>query len=155
MKKSLGAFLLLLAAATIHAEPQLSSGQQIYVPIYSSIFYNDRKRTLELSATLSVHNVDPKKPITLARVDYYDTKGKLLRGYLEKAVTLAPFETHNFIVEKSDTSGGTGANFLVEWSSDEKVVSPLVESLMVSVLTSQAVCFTSQGKVIKELGAKP
>jgi hypothetical protein len=99
--------------------------------------------------------VNAEKSITVARVDYYDTSGKLLRKYLEKPLTLAPFETRNFVVEKTDTAGGTGANFLVEWTAAEKVVPPLVEALMVAISTNQSVSFTSQGKVIKQLGEKP
>lgn len=157
MKSRLAALLLLLGVACAHAAdgPQLSTGQKIYVPIYSSIFYHDNQRTIDLAAMLSVHNVDPAKSITLSRVDYYDTKGKLIRHHLDKPATLAPFETRNFVIEKKDTAGGTGANFLVEWNSGQQVVAPLVEALMVSVLTSQALCFTSQGRVIEEAPASP
>ena len=151
--------LLLLALAIGGAaraeQPALSAGQQVYVPIYSSIFFHDNRRTLELAATLFIHNVDPGHPITVARVDYYDTKGKLIRKELDKPAELAPFETRNFVVERNDTSGGTGANFIVEWRSAEKVVAPLIEALMVGITSGQGISFTTQGKVIRDSGAKP
>ena len=43
-------------------------GEVIYVPIYSSIFFKNQKRTIELVATLSVHNTDLEKPIRLVPI---------------------------------------------------------------------------------------
>ena len=130
--------------------PEQATGETIYVPIYSSIFYHDSKRTIDLAATLSIHNVDPGHSMTVTAVNYYDTRGKLIRKQLEQPLELAPFETRNFVVEKTDTTGGTGANFIVEWRAAEKVVTPLVEALMVGISTGQGISFTSQGKVIKQ-----
>ncbi|MFZ4681421.1 MAG: DUF3124 domain-containing protein [Terrimicrobiaceae bacterium] len=145
------------ARAQDAAEPG-PNGELIYVPIYSSIFYQDSKRTLELAATLSIHNVDPDHSLALTKVDYYNTKGELIRRYLEKPLLLKPLETKNFVIDKTDTTGGTGANFLVEWrAQDEAIVSPLLEAIMINVASSQSLSFTSQGKVIKRFGslAKP
>ena len=142
-----------MAGAQEAAEPG-PHGELIYIPIYSSIFYQDSKRTLELAATLSIHNVDPDHSLALTKVDYYNTKGDLIRKYLEKPLVLKPLETKNFVIDKSDTTGGTGANFLVEWrAKDEAIVSPLLEALMINVASSQSLSFTSQGKVIKRFGA--
>lgn len=144
--------LLLLAAAFSRAAGQpvaASTGEMIYVPIYSSIFFHDSKRTIALSATLSIHNVDPDHPLNVTKAAYHDTAGKLIRNYVEKPITLAPFETRSFVIEKSDVSGGTGANFIVEWRTGEPVIPPLVEALMVSLSSNQSISFTSQGKVIK------
>ncbi|MBA4078224.1 MAG: hypothetical protein C0508_24570, partial [Cyanobacteria bacterium PR.023] len=65
----------------------------IYVPIYSAIYYEDRRRTLELAATLSVRNTDMKNSIILRSVDYYSTEGKLVRKYLSAPVELGPMST--------------------------------------------------------------
>lgn len=37
---------------------KVAVGEVIYVPIYSSIFYPGPKRTMDLAATLSIHNTD-------------------------------------------------------------------------------------------------
>lgn len=120
------------------------------MPIYSSVFYQDGKRTLELAAMLSVHNVDLENSITLTKVDYYNTKGELVRKQLDAPLVLKPLQTKNFVIEKDDSSGGTGANFLVEWRSSEKTGnSPIVEALMISAGSGQGISFTSNGRVIK------
>lgn len=128
-------------------------GQQIYVPIYSSIFYENGKSTLELAATLSVHNVNPDAKITLVTADYYDSNGKLIKKYFDKPLILNPLETKNVVINRNDTAGGTGANFLVEWQSSESVVSPLVEAVMVNASSNLGIAFTTAGKVVKQTGA--
>lgn len=130
-----------------------SRGEQIYVPIYSSIFYENGKSTLELAATLSIHNVNPDGKLTLLRADYHDTKGKLIKKYVDKPVILNPLETKNIVIDRSDTAGGTGANFLVEWQAQEDVVSPLVESVMVNATSNLGIAFTTVGKVVKQTTA--
>ncbi len=124
----------------------------LYVPIYSDVFYLDEKRTLLLAATLSIHNVDLDHPITLTAVDYYDHKGRFLRTFLEKPRTIQPLETVNFVVEEQDRSGGPGANFLVEWVSDNTVQSPIVEALMITGRSNYGISFMTSGKVLKSHG---
>jgi hypothetical protein len=125
------------------------TGEFIYVPIYSSIFHLDVKRTIDLAATLSIHNTDMAKSITLRKVDYHDLKGRLIRPYLETDRLLQPLETVNFVIEHRDRTGGTGANFLVEWDASAHVSSPIVEAVMIS--SSQGISFITTGKVIRRL----
>lgn len=127
-------------------------GELIYVPIYSSIFYQDKKRTLELAAMLSIHNIAPNQGIVVTKVDYYSTKGELIAHYLEGPIELKALETRNFVVERADTAGGTGANFLVEWRAESEVPSPVVEALMINAASSQGISFTSDGRVIERFG---
>jgi hypothetical protein len=54
-------------------------------------------------------------------VRYYNTEGKLIKQYLERPVELSPLASTNFIVERTDTSGGSGANFIVEWIAEKDV----------------------------------
>jgi Protein of unknown function (DUF3124) len=124
-------------------------GELIYIPIYSSIFYENGKRTLELAATLSVHNVNPDAPITVVRADYYDTEGKLIKNYVDKPVVLTPLQTKNWVIDKSNNAGGTGANFLVQWQSQADVTSPLVEAVMMNATSNLGIAFTTSGKVIR------
>ena len=87
-------------AADEAAAPQ---GELIYVPIYSSIFYEDGKKTLPLAATLSIHNVNPDRPITVTRADYYNSDGKLIKKYVDKPLTLTPLQTTNLVVERIES----------------------------------------------------
>ncbi len=132
------------------ASPASVRGELLYLPIYSSIFYENGRRTLEMAATLSIHNVNPDRPITIKRADYFDTSGKLLKHYVEKPLVLAPLQTTNIVIEKSDKSGGTGANFLVEWQAASDVNSPLVEAIMVNAASNLGIAFTTQAKVVRQ-----
>jgi len=130
----------------------VARGELIYVPIYSRIYYEDTKTALELAATLSIHNVNPDRAITVTKADYYDTDGKLIHKYADQPLVLNPLQTKNLMIEKANTAGGPGANFLVEWHADTEVVSPLVEALMVNAAHNLGIAFTSSGRVIQRVG---
>ncbi len=136
------------------SEADFNYGEIIYVPIYSSIFHYKDLRTYDLSATLSIHNVDMENSIRLTKVDYYNTDGELIKNFASEGLELKPFQTVHFLIEEDDTSGGTGANFLVEWVSDSEVCSPLVEAVMISTSGQQGISFTTTGKVIKTSGSE-
>jgi hypothetical protein len=122
----------------------------IYVPIYSAIYYEDRRRTLELAATLSVRNTDMKNSIILRSVDYYSTDGKLVKKYLTSPVELGPMSTADFIVARTDVSGGAGANFIVDWLASKAVSAPIAEAVMVSTGSSQSISFVSRGETVTQ-----
>lgn len=100
---------------------------------------------------MSIHNIDLTNSIKVTKADYYDTSGHLMKSYVEKALILKPLQTVQVVIEESDTSGGTGANFIVEWVSESDVSSPIVEAVMISTKAQQGVSFTTTGKVIKSL----
>lgn len=55
--------------------------------------------------------------MNILRVDYFDTAGNLIRRYLPKP-RFRPFGTVEAFVPAENTRGGTGSNFIVEWSAD-------------------------------------
>ena len=72
-------------------ELKIVTGQAIYVPVYSHIALpGAEKRTLYLSATLSMRNTDLQQRIILASVAYHDTNGALVEEYLTESFALAP-----------------------------------------------------------------
>ncbi len=127
-------------------------GELIYVPIYSEVFYGDAGKTIELAATLSIHNTDLENLITLKNINFHNTKGDLLKKFISKPVQLQPLETVNFIINEKDKSGGTGANFIVEWSTQKHVSSPIIEAIMITTQMNQGISFTTSGKIIKKFG---
>ncbi|MBW2366462.1 MAG: DUF3124 domain-containing protein [Deltaproteobacteria bacterium] len=128
----------------------LSDGQTIYVPAYSHIYSGDRERPFLLTVTLSIRNIDPKHHIKIKTADYYETQGKLLKKHLDKSITLNPLESIRYIIPQRDKTGGSGANFIVEWDSDKFVNPPIVESIMIGTQFGQGISFTSRGRVIIE-----
>lgn len=136
------------AGLALAAQP--SKGQALYVPVYSSIYFGDRQRVIHLAVTLSLRNTDPSATVTVERVTYRDEQGRLIAEQLKEAAMLGPLESRSIFIRESDTSGGVGASFIVEWKA-EKPVSPLIaEAVMIGVQTQQGLSFTSRGEVISE-----
>ena len=129
-----------------------SRGQTVYVPVYSHLEIKPSGRPYEMAANVSVRNVDPDTPLTLASVRYYDNDGKVLGEYLEAAEVLPPLGSRHFVVRKWDTEGGVGANFLVEWRSEQDVAEPIIEAVMVGAFGNHGFAFRSPGRVIQEHG---
>jgi len=143
-------FICFFSPPHLHADEKvgLSDGQIIYVPAYSHIYSGNNEKPFLLTVTLSIRNIDPKHQIKITKIDYYETQGKLLKKYLAKPEILNPLESLRFIIPENDKGGGSGANFLVEWKSEEFVNPPIVESIMIGTQNQQGVSFTSRGQVI-------
>ena len=145
---SFAIILVLLVPAFVWGEScqELSSGETIYVPVYSNVYSGPKANPLQLATMLSIHNVNPKNSITLLRVDYYDSNGKFIESYIKKPMDLKPFAHTFFYLKEYDTRGGPGANFIVKWRAKSKVNQPLVEALMLG--TKAGVSFITEGKII-------
>lgn len=124
-------------------------GQQVYVPIYSSIYNQYEGNLLHMTAILSIRNTSLKKSIMIKRVDYYDTNGKLLKKFIEGPFSLGKMSTKDFVIAENDLEGGTGANFIVEWDSSKIVSIPLIESVMLGTVGAKGFSFSSRGKEIE------
>ena len=140
----------LVTTAGADSDIALSDGQTVYVPIYSHIYSGLKGNPFILAATLSIRNTDPGHSITLVSVKFYDTDGKLVKEYLDNPLELKAMASTRYILTESDTGGGSGANFLVKWTSKTKVNRPLVEGVMIGTRSGQGISFVSRGQVIKE-----
>ena len=123
---------------------EIVEGQTVYVPAYSNV-YSDAGLPILLAVSLNLRSTDPKASVTLTRVDYYDTAGKLLRRYVTSPQRLGPLETKSFIIEKTDYEGGSGANFIVQWRADGPVNPPLIEAVMVGIDPEYSFSFVRSG----------
>jgi len=150
------ALLLILAGllpGTAMAQRTLSSGQHLYLPIYAFIQYGNLDnsgvaRQLPVSSLVSIHNTDLDKPIRLLAARYYATDGKFLRNFVASPRILKPMETLEFLVERRDVVGGSGANFVIQWESEVPVSPPLVQALHVEMQTNRAIVFTTDAVLI-------
>jgi hypothetical protein len=128
----------------------LSNGQSVYVPIYSHIYHGNNEKPIDLAATLSQRNTDPKHDITIISADYFDSEGNLLKKYVENPLKLKRLTTIRYVIKSSDKKGGSGAKFIVRWESKETVNSPVIETIMISTASSLGISFISRGQAIKE-----
>jgi len=152
----LPALLLVLSCLlprAAEAQRALSTGQHLYLPIYSVIQYGDRDRSgsardLSVSSLVSIHNTDLERPIRLLAARYYATDGRFLRDFVPSPRTLKPMETVELLVERRDVVGGSGANFVIQWEAAVPVSPPLVQSLHVEMQTNRAIVFTTDAVLI-------
>lgn len=148
-----GTFLVIafiLMSGSSFASGMKAVGQHVYVPVYSHIYGGNQERPFNLAVTLSIRNTDPRLSLSLMAVDYYNSEGTLLKHYVEKPVELAPMSAVRYVVKESDTSGGSGASFLVYWSAFQPVSIPVIESVMIGTQSQQGISFVSPGRVISE-----
>ncbi|HEY9690260.1 MAG TPA: DUF3124 domain-containing protein [Coleofasciculaceae cyanobacterium] len=129
-----------------------STGQIIFVPAYSHVYYGDQQDEFLLSITLSIRNTSLTEPIVVRSVRYYNSKGQLIKQYATSAIKLPPLASTEFFIPQTDKSGGSGASFIVEWVSDrQRITAPIVEAMMLSTSFQQGISFTTVGSVIQEL----
>ena len=152
---SFALFILFLSglafnSALLGAEEALpvSTGQKIYVPAYSHINVHGERNAFQLTIVLSVRNIDPDHQIQISAVDYYSTPGNRLSSFVEQPVMIKPLDTLSFVVPEKDTRGGLGANFIVDWTSNNPVNPPIAESIMTGSRGTQAFSFVSRGRAI-------
>lgn len=125
-----------------------SSGQTVYIPVYSHIPTSE-KEVLSLRALLSVRNTSDKESLIITQINYYDTNGKLLKKFLENPISLNNMATFEVEISTHDLSGGAGANFIVKWDSANKISAPIIETLMYGASGPQSYSFISRGQVVE------
>ena len=146
------AIVLLLFLFPKYAEAksdiELSSGETVYVSVYSNVYTGPKGVRYELAAMLSIRNTDPNNSITVIKADYYDTTGKMIDGYVTRPIKLRPLESTYIYLKEYDKRGGPGANFIVKWQSDKKVNQPIIEGVMIG--SSRGISFICPGQIITE-----
>ncbi|MGA7876992.1 MAG: DUF3124 domain-containing protein [Desulfoferrobacter sp.] len=135
--------------STFASDAKTHVGETIYVPIYSFIYYGNKFKKIDLTATLSIRNTDMAHTIEVVSVDYYDSDGNLVKNHLENPIKLDALAATHFQVAESDVSGGLGASFVVRWKSDQKVSKPIVEGVMIGAIASQGISFVCRGETIR------
>jgi hypothetical protein len=128
----------------------LSTGQTVYIPAYSHIYHGNKETPLLLSVTLSIRNIDPNDSVTISAVNYHETQGSLVKEYIKEPVVLGPLGSERFIVPQKDNTGGSGANFIVEWHSEKAINPPIIESVMIGTQAQLGISFTSRGQAVKQ-----
>lgn len=138
-------------AAAAAEEPGFTTRQTLYVAVYSHVYWGPEKRHFNLACTLSIRNIDPQSSIVVTAVDYHNTAGVLVRHFVDQPQTLAPLETVDFYIKERDTTGGSGANFIVRWGSSTAVNAPIVEAVMIGVDGGQGISFVCPAREITEV----
>lgn len=156
LRTLLPALLLGLAAiATAQEILPLSSGQSLYLAIYSHLYHGDvHPKTGKPSETLvsthvSIRNTDTATPMKVTAARYYNTEGKLLREFLPRPQSIPPLGTYELYVPRSDSSGGSGANFIIDWSAEKAINTPIVEALHADIREARTLLFVTTARPIQ------
>lgn len=152
----LGLVLLIFCGISSADSSELSTGQTLYLPIYSKIWFGDRviegKYPIDklVSALVSIRNTSLKTPIRILSARYYDTNGKLLKEYLPKPALVNSMGTLELFVERKESEGGSGANFIIQWESATPTNPPLVEAVHADIRNGlQSLVFTTSAHAIQ------
>ena len=138
-------------AVETDAKPRkIVRGQVLYVPCYGHVYLLDGK-SYNLAITLSLRNTSRTEKLIIQSVAFYDSAGGLVKELTPKEVELAPLSVAEMFVHEKDTSGGSGASFLVRWVSESAITDPVVEAAMVGSSGSLGVSFVSTARVLEQL----
>ena len=144
-----------LLSMSARAQEALSSGQSLYLPVYSHLYHGDLDRSGKPSETLtsahiSIRNTDSSSSLKVSSARYYDTGGKLLKEYVPSPRSIPPLGTLELFVPHTDVTGGSGANFIIQWSAEGPINPPLVEALHADIRASRSVVFITTARVLKK-----
>ena len=140
-------------AAFGQSAPVLSSGQLLYLPIYSHVWHGEvdgkgQPTKSLVSVLVSVRNTDTSKSVQIVSAQYYDTDGRKIKEFVDSPKTIGPMGTYELFVPRSDDRGGSGANFVIAWKSDAAVNAPIVEALHINLPAGRSIAFITSAREI-------
>lgn len=130
------------------AQDSLVTGAH-YLSIYSQIYNFSEHLLQDLTVTVSLRNTNRNDTIYINRAEYFNTSGKSIQVYIDESVYLAPLETVEIIIDEIDKKGGSGANFLFDWTIKPGGQEPIFEAVMISMAGAQGLSFVTEGKRIE------
>ena len=157
MKNKMLALLALVISSALPAmaAEELSLGQTLYLPVYSQIWHGDRvvdgnpKQNL-VSVLISIRNASLKTQIRVFSARYYSTEGKLLKEYIPKPLVISAMGTSELFVERKESEGGSGANFIIQWDSTTPTNPPVVEAVHADIKSgNSALTFITTARPIQ------
>jgi hypothetical protein len=122
----------------------------LYVPIYSDIYQNEFNPKVLLAATLSIRNTSLSDSLYISKIDYHNTKGDLIKSFIDLPVGLQALESFDFHIAKEDDTGGSGANFVVVINSKRINPKPVIEAIMLGSHGQHGFAFVSPAVSIKK-----
>ncbi len=139
-----------LEAQSIERMPNdLSWMDTTYIAIYSDIYVKSEETKFNLTATLSLRNTDFRDTIYISEVQYFNSAGDKIRDFIQNPILVKPMQSIEYVIEEEDTTGGSGANFIVIWGARNASVKPIFEGIMISTHGQQGISFSTQGVSIK------
>ncbi len=133
------------------AAKKFASSGRFFVPIYSDLAMGDGRHSL--GVTLSINNTDLDRPVVVSSVRFYDRTGAMRREFLEKAHSLSPMASVEFLLDGATVIEGgkpSASGFVVEWEAEDPVNEPVVEAVMAQWAGTYAYAFVSHGRRLEK-----
>lgn len=146
------------AVVTAAPLPRARSGEHggtVYVPVYSAVHHGDRPALFQLAVTVSMRNLDLQQAIRIDSVRYHGPSGAVVHDFPEHAGALAPLASREVVVRESDTRGGSGGAFLIDWSADAAVAEPMAQAVMIGTMAGQGISFLTDSTVVSRRAPAP
>jgi hypothetical protein len=121
--------------------------RSVYVPVYSHIYIESGKDIYNLAATLSIRNSSFIDSFYVTGVNYYGSQGEILKRYLDSAILIRPMSSAEFVVERVESEGGAGANFVVKWGGNAVRNEPIIQAVMIE--SARGISFVTNGVDIR------
>lgn len=116
-----------------------------YLSVYSEIYSNTEARTVALTATISIRNINDHDTLYIERADLFDSNGKKVYSFTDRPVQVLPLETLELIVDQTNHQGGSGGNMIFDWSAPMGSIGPYFEAVMISTSGQQGIAFRTEG----------
>lgn len=150
----LGMALFLLVLGVVlpdfgFCQGEVSKGATVYVPVYSMVYTGDRAVPVNLASTLSIRNTDLRRAIRITRIDYYSSKGQLVRNMLAKPLIVPPLAATSMFIREKDVSGGFNSSFIVRWDAAKSVAVPIIQCINIGAYSGLGISFVSPGQVVR------
>lgn len=131
---------------------QMKFNDTIYVPIYSNIYVDKQNQKRLLAATLSIRNTSFSDSLFVTKINYFNTEGTLVKNYINNPISLPPMASINYVIEKEDDTGGSGANFIVALSGKNDYYRPIIQAIMIGENgENKGFSFSTDGYSIKKM----
>ena len=125
----------------------LINKHSVYVPVYSHIYSETGESAINLTAILSIRNTSYTDSFYVTDVIYYGSQGEVLRRYIDSPLLVKPMTSIEFVVERTESKGGAGANFVVKWGSFSAGSEHLIQTVMNEI--SRGISFVTNGVEMK------
>ncbi|HEY6977807.1 MAG TPA: DUF3124 domain-containing protein [Chitinophagaceae bacterium] len=125
----------------------LINKHSVYVPVYSHIYSREVGSPVNLTAVLSIRNTSYTDSFYVTDIIYYGSQGEVLKRYLDSSLLVKPMASIEFVVERTESKGGAGANFVVKWGSFTTGSEPLIQTVMNE--TTSGISFVTNGVEMK------
>jgi hypothetical protein len=121
----------------------------VYIPIYSDIYSESRLKSTLLTATLSIRSTSLRDTTFINKIDYYNTKGDLVKSFIDRTLVLAPMQSIDYVIDRDDNTGGVGANFLVMWGA-KRHTNPIFQAVMIGRSGQHGLSFMTSGVSVSQ-----